>query len=91
MAGNSNWRVVGREPTAENRKFGHWDIEGDYLIAGDITYDDAAFIVRAVNSHQGLVEAVKLLLKRCGPNASDRKAAEAALALASRNPEIGEG
>lgn len=41
------WRVVGREPTAENVRFGHWDVDGKSNVASSCTYHDARLIAAA--------------------------------------------
>lgn len=41
------WRVVGRDPTLENVRFGHWDVEGKSNVASSCTYHDACLIAAA--------------------------------------------
>lgn len=72
------WRVVGRDPTPESRRFGYWDVEGKSNVANDLTYDDACLIAAAPE----LYEALKLVVQRCGPNSTDGAIARAALAKA---------
>ena len=50
------WRVVGRDPTLENVRFGHWDVEGKSNVALSCTYHDARLIAAAPDLLASLVE-----------------------------------